>query len=60
MFVYLEILDASFSFDGVVGAFAITNHLLIITIGLSIGAFFVRSLTLMFVEKKSQTDFVYL
>ena len=60
MFIYLEVLDASFSFDGVVGAFAITNHLLIITIGLSIGAMFVRSLTLMLVEKRSLTEFIYL
>jgi uncharacterized protein len=59
-FLYLEVLDASFSFDGVVGAFAITSNLLIIMIGLSIGAFFVRSLTLMFVEKNTLTHFVYL
>ena len=60
LFVYLEVLDASFSFDGVVGAFAITNRLFIITIGLSIGAFFVRSFTLMFVEKQTLTDYAYL
>lgn len=51
MFMYLEILDASFSFDGVIGAFAITQSLIQIMIGLSIGAFFVRSLTLYLVEK---------
>jgi uncharacterized protein len=51
MFMYLEILDASFSFDGVIGAFAITQSLVQIMIGLSIGAFFVRSLTLYLVEK---------
>lgn len=60
MFIYLEVLDASFSFDGVVGAFAITNNLFIIMIGLSIGAFFVRSLTVMFVEKDTLTNFKYL
>lgn len=60
MFIYLEVLDASFSFDGVVGAFAITNNLLIIMIGLSIGAFFVRSLTLLFVDKDTLSHFVYL
>src|SRR5690606_11806366 len=27
LFLYLEVLDASFSFDGVVGAFAITHNL---------------------------------
>jgi hypothetical protein len=60
MFLYLEVLDASFSFDGVVGAFAITHNLFIIMIGLSIGAFFVRSLTIMFVEKDALTKFAYL
>jgi hypothetical protein len=60
MFLYLEVLDASFSFDGVVGAFAITHNLFIIMIGLSIGAFFVRSLTIMFVEKEALTKFTYL
>jgi hypothetical protein len=51
MFLYLEVLDASFSFDGVIGAFAITNNLFIITIGLGIGAMFVRSLTILMVDK---------
>ncbi len=60
MFIYLEVLDASFSFDGVVGAFAITHNLFIIMIGLSIGAFFVRSLTIMFVEKDALSKFAYL
>jgi len=35
-FLYLEVLDASFSFDGVIGAFALTNNLIIIAIGLGI------------------------
>ena len=60
MFLYLEVLDASFSFDGVVGAFAITQNLFIIMIGLSIGAFFVRSLTIYFVEKDTLNQFAYL
>lgn len=59
-FIYLEVLDSSFSFDGVVGAFAITSNLLIIMIGLSIGAFFVRSLTIFFVEKEILKSFEYL
>ena len=49
-FLYLEVLDASFSFDGVIGAFALTNNLFIIAIGLGIGAMFVRSLTIMLVD----------
>lgn len=60
MFLYLEVLDASFSFDGVVGAFAITHNIFIIMIGLSIGAFFVRSLTIMFVEQQTLARFLYL
>lgn len=50
-FLYLEVLDASFSFDGVIAAFAITNNFIIIMLGLSIGAMFVRSLTIVMVEK---------
>jgi len=50
-FLYLEVLDASFSFDGVIGAFALTNNLFIIAIGLGVGAMFVRSLTVMLVER---------
>ena len=45
-FVYLEVLDATFSFDSVVGAFAFTTNLLWITIGLGIGALAVRELTI--------------
>jgi len=59
-FMYLEVLDASFSFDGVIGAFALSSNLFIITIGLGIGAFFVRSLTLYLVEKKTLQEFIYL
>lgn len=51
-FLYLELIDASFSLDGVLGAFALSKDILIITIGLAIGAMFVRSLTIMLVEKK--------
>ncbi|MFN7729306.1 MAG: DUF475 domain-containing protein [Bdellovibrio sp.] len=60
MFLYLEVLDASFSFDGVIGAFAITNNLFIIAVGLGIGALFVRSLTIMMVEKGTLDAFRYL
>lgn len=60
MFVYLEVLDASFSFDGVIGAFALTHNLFVIAIGLGVGAMFVRSLTIMLVEKETLGEFVYL
>jgi hypothetical protein len=58
--IYLEVLDASFSFDGVIGAFALSNDIFIIMIGLGVGAMFVRSLTIYFVEQKTLTEFIYL
>ena len=58
--IYLEVLDASFSFDGVIGAFAITPNILIIMIGLGIGAMFVRSLTIWMVEKGVLDEYKYL
>lgn len=60
LFVYLNILDSAFSLDGVVGAFALTTNLLIIVVGLGIGAYFVRSLTLYMVQKRTLTELVYL
>ena len=60
MFIYLELIDASFSLDGVLGSFAISKDIIIITIGLAIGAMFVRSLTLLLVEKKTLQTYVYL
>lgn len=59
-FLYLEVLDASFSFDGVVGAFAMTSDLFLIAIGLGIGAMYVRSMTLMFVDRGTLAQFRYL
>lgn len=59
-FLYLEVLDASFSFDGVVAAFVITKDIVIIALGLGVGAMFVRSLTLFFVAKDTLGEFKYL
>jgi len=59
-FLYLEVLDASFSFDGVIGAFALTTNILLIAIGLGIGAMYVRSMTIMLVEKGTLAEFRYL
>ncbi|MEM1431117.1 MAG: DUF475 domain-containing protein [Pseudomonadota bacterium] len=59
-FLYLEVLDASFSFDGVIGAFALTTNILLIAIGLGIGAMYVRSMTIMLVEKGTLQHFRYL
>lgn len=59
-FMYLEVLDASFSFDGVVGAFAMTNDLIIIALGLGAGAMFVRSFTLLLVARGTLETYRYL
>ena len=61
LFLYLEVIDASFSFDGVIGAFAITSDPIIIALGLGlIGAIFVRSMTIFLVRKGTLDDYVYL
>jgi hypothetical protein len=59
-FLYLEVLDASFSFDGVIGAFAITSDPIIIAIGLGVGAMYIRSLTVYLVRKGTLAEYVYL
>ncbi len=59
-FFYLEVLDSSFSFDGVVAAFAITNKFWLIAIGLGIGALFVRSMTVYLVAKGTLEQYKYL
>lgn len=59
-FLYLEALDTAFSLDGVVGAFAITSNLLIIAIGLGLGAYFVRSMTVYLVREGTLTHLRYL
>ncbi len=61
LFLYLEVLDASFSFDGVIGAFAITSDPILIALGLGlIGAMFVRSLTVYLVRQGTLSEYVYL
>lgn len=59
-FLYLEVLDASFSFDGVVGAFAITDMIFVIALGLGIGACYIRALTVYLVRKGTLAEYVYL
>lgn len=58
--LYLELLDASFSLDGTIGAFAITTNLPLILTGLGLGALFIRSLTLMLSREKALDSLVYL
>ncbi|MBH5334640.1 DUF475 domain-containing protein [Streptomyces pactum] len=60
LFLYLEVIDASFSFDGVIGAFAITNDIFEMALGLGIGAMYIRSLTVFLVNKGTLDDYVYL
>lgn len=59
-FLYLEVLDASFSFDGVIGAFALSNNMVIIALGLSVGAIFVRSITIHLVQTGTLAQYRYL
>lgn len=59
-FMYLEILDASFSLDGVIGAFAITDQILLIVLGLGVGAVWIRSLTVYLVRENTLKSYVYL
>lgn len=61
MFLYLEVLDAAFSFDGVTGAFAITSDPIVIALGLGlVGSMFVRSITIYLVKQEALDRFVYL
>lgn len=59
-FMYLQFLDASFSLDGVIGAFAMSKDVVIIMLGLGIGAMFVRSLTVYLVRKGTLSEYIYL
>ena len=60
LFLYLELLDASFSFDGVIGAFAITSDPIIIALGLGVGALYVRSITIYLVHQGTLSEYVFL
>lgn len=59
-FLYLNVLDASFSFDGVIGAFALSNNMIVIALGLSVGAFFVRSMTIHLVQQGTLAKYEFL
>jgi hypothetical protein len=59
-FIYLEVIDASFSLDGVIGAFAITNQILLIAIGLGIGALYVRTITLHMLQRGVLDEYRYI
>ncbi len=59
-FIYLELLDASFSFDGVIAAFAITKEIILIAAGLGIGALYVRSMTVHLLKAGTLKQYRYL
>lgn len=59
-FLYLEVLDASFSLDGVVGAFAVTSNVILIMAGLGIGAVWVRSMTIYMLRADTLVKYRYL
>ncbi|MEO5950271.1 MAG: DUF475 domain-containing protein [Candidatus Saccharimonadales bacterium] len=59
-FMYLEVLDASFSFDGVIGAFAITDNIVLIVAGLGVGALWVRSMTVYLMRSGTLAKYRYL
>lgn len=56
--IYLEVLDASFSIDGVIGAFAFTVSIPLIILGNGLGAFVVREMTIRGIDLI--TKFAYL
>lgn len=60
LFLYLEVLDASFSFDGVIGAFAITENIVVIAAGLGVGAMYIRSMTVYLVRRGTLNEYVHL
>lgn len=59
-FLYLEVLDASFSFDGVIGAFALSHNILIIALGLGVGAAYIRSMTVVLLRHNALVAYQYL
>lgn len=59
-FIYLEVIDASFSLDGVIGAFAITDQILLIAIGLGIGALYVRTITVHMLRRGVLDEYRYI
>jgi hypothetical protein len=56
--LYLEVIDATFSIDGVVGAFAFTLSVPLILIGNGMGAYVVRKLTVSNIENVKR--YIYL
>jgi hypothetical protein len=60
LFLYLEVVDASFSFDGAISAFAISNQIFVIAAGLGIGALYIRSMTVYLVRQGTLSEYRFL
>lgn len=59
-FMYIEFIDASFSMDSLGAGLAITSNIVILMIGLGVGALYVRSMTIYFVHSGSLNLYRYL
>jgi hypothetical protein len=60
LFIYLELLDATFSMDSVMGGFSVTVNIALITLGLAIGAGYIRALTIYVVRRGTLEQYRYL
>jgi uncharacterized protein len=60
IFLRLELLDASFSLDGVIAAFALSTNVIVIMAGLGAGALWVRSGSIYMVRMGTLAKFIYL
>jgi hypothetical protein len=60
LFIYLELLDATFSMDSVMGGFSVTVNIALITLGLAIGAGYIRALTVYVVRRGTLEQYRYL
>jgi len=56
--LYLEVIDATFSIDGVLGAFAFTLSVPLILLGNGLGAFVVREITIGNIERIKKYIFI--
>lgn len=59
-FLYIEAIDASFSMDSLGAGLSITSNIVILMLGLGVGALYVRSMTIYFSNSGSLKLFRYL
>jgi len=60
VFLYLELQDAMFSFDSAFGGFGYTLDVVLLTLGLGVGAAYVRSMTIYMVKEDTLSKLPYL